>query len=52
MTAVIIQSNKIVLNEAKTTKYYESHCREKNHTNTLANPVPKAPRLLKTSLHW
>ena len=41
MTAVTIQSNKIVSSELKTTKCYWSHLMKKNQTNFLANPVTK-----------
>ena len=39
MTAITIQSNKIVSNELKETKRYESHCTEKSQMNFLANPI-------------
>ena len=38
MTAVMIQSNKIVSNEVKD-KHYSRHLMEKNRMNSLANPI-------------
>ena len=40
MTAVTIQSNKIALNDVKTTKHYWSHrTKKKNVIDFLANPA-------------